>query len=108
MAALTLDDVMGAITDLRREMQAEIAELKSELEEVRARQTAHAARSPAPAAQEVSQETLAIMAAVVTAYLGKKVRIRSARCMPQPAEPFSIWAHRGRIISHASHLPHAH
>lgn len=99
MAALVMEDVRREVDALRREMQSEISSLKAELEAVRARQAA--------ATMDVGEETLAVMAAVVTAYLGKKVRIRSAR-QTQASSDFSAWAQHGRSINHESHhLPHA-
>jgi hypothetical protein len=53
----------------------------------------------AAAEEEVPAETLALIAVAVTAYLGKKVKIRSARSL-QTVNP---WAQAGRAIVQASH-----
>jgi len=53
--------------------------------------------------EEVSAEMLAILAAAVTAYLGKKVRIRSAKMIQTPYEFVNPWAQQGRVIVQASH-----
>jgi hypothetical protein len=64
---------------------------------------------PVPAAKPVLPETIAIIAAAVTAALGKKVRIRSARMLfPQPDFVTSPWATQGRVFVQASHNLHLH
>lgn len=54
---------------------------------------------------QVTAETLAILAAAVTAYLGKKVRIRSAKMLRAPAASGNAWALQGRVLVHGSHHP---
>ncbi len=69
--------------------------------------------SPAPVAkppvavppkpvEEVTPEMLLVIAAAVTAYLGKAVRIRSAR-MLYSHESFNAWSQQGRAVIQASH-----
>jgi methylmalonyl-CoA carboxyltransferase large subunit len=53
--------------------------------------------------EEVSPEMLVVMAAAVTAFLGKKVRIRSAKVLQQPREVANSWSQQGRMLVHASH-----
>jgi hypothetical protein len=50
----------------------------------------------------ITPETLSVIAASVTAFLGKKVRIRSARTMQTPyaVQP---WARQGRLTVQTSH-----
>jgi len=43
-----------------------------------------------------------ILAAAVTAFLGKKVRIRSAK-MLYAHESFNAWSQQGRVVVQASH-----
>lgn len=60
---------------------------------------------PAPVAakrEEASPETLLLIAAAVTAFLGKKVRIRSAK-MLYSHESFNAWSQQGRAVVQASH-----
>lgn len=58
---------------------------------------------PPPAKrQEVSPETLLVIAAAVTAFLGKKVRIRSAKEL-YLHESFNSWSQQGRAVIQASH-----
>ena len=100
MASVTVEEVMAAVEKLRREMQGEIASLKSALAAVRGNRYSAPARAPAEA--EISSDTIAILSAAVTAFLGKKVRIRSAKALQTPYEIVNPWAQRGRVIIHAS------
>jgi hypothetical protein len=66
-----------------------------------------AVQEPVPAAAakektEVAPETLLVIAAAVTAFLGKKVRIRSAK-MLYSHESFNAWSQQGRAVVQASH-----
>ncbi len=84
-----------------KRLQAELETLKKEFE---ARLSAVEALfpnagTPAPAEQQVSAETLAMIAVAVTAYLGKKVKIHSAKLMPT----VNPWAQAGRATVQASH-----
>jgi hypothetical protein len=54
---------------------------------------------------EVAPETLVVIAAAVTAFLGKKVRIRSAHLLRQKTVAVSAWAQQGRAAVHGSHHP---
>jgi hypothetical protein len=54
-------------------------------------------------AEELTSETLVVLAAAVTAFLGKKVRIRSAKMLQSPYEIVNPWAQQGRAIVQASH-----
>jgi cell division protein FtsL len=98
----------------RRRMQAEIEQLRSMIYEHMQKErevakplpapTPTAAQSrvtPDPAPEELSQETLAVIAAAVASYLGKTVRVRGARRLPQ--EEVSTWAQQGRVYIQASH-----
>lgn len=64
------------------------------------------APAPAPAKpEEITPEVLMILTAAVSAFLGKKAKIRGARLM-RPAQS-SAWAQQGRVFVQASHaLPH--
>jgi methylmalonyl-CoA carboxyltransferase large subunit len=60
--------------------------------------------APAPAAkEEISAELLIVIAAAVTAFLGKKVRIRSAKRLQSPYEIVNPWSQQGRVSVQASH-----
>jgi hypothetical protein len=90
---------MEAETEVKR-LQAELDALKEQFE---ARLSALEALLPKTAeaapADEVSAETLAMIAVAVTAYLGKRVKIRSANLMPT----VNPWAQAGRAVVQASH-----
>jgi hypothetical protein len=86
--------------------EAEVQQLHEELEalkkEFSARIAAMEALLPkvaAPAEEPVSADMLAVIAAAVTSYLGKKVKIRGARLISAP----NTWAQAGRAIVQASH-----
>jgi hypothetical protein len=53
--------------------------------------------------EEISPETLVTITAAVTAFLGKKVRIRSARRLQSPYEIINPWSQQGRVSVQASH-----
>ena len=44
-----------------------------------------------------------VIAAAVTAFLGKKVRIRSAKMLQSPYEIVNPWSQQGRVFVQASH-----
>jgi hypothetical protein len=54
----------------------------------------------APTRAEIPPETIAIIAAAVTSFLGKKVKIHHARLLDVGSSP---WAQQGRAIIQASH-----
>jgi hypothetical protein len=89
----------------KMDAESEVRRLQSELEALKkdfaARLSALEARVPAaaPAEEHISPEILAVIAVAVTAFLGKKVKIRSASLL-QTANP---WAQAGRAIVQASH-----
>ena len=62
---------------------------------------------PAPAAkekpEEITPELLVLMASAVTVFLGKTVRIRSAKRLQSPYEIVNPWSQQGRVFVQASH-----
>jgi len=73
---------------------------------------AELSKTPAPAPtqpvvpekkEEVSPEMIIVLSAAVTAFLGKKVRIRSAKMLQSPYEIVNPWSQQGRVIVQASH-----
>jgi ribosome maturation factor RimP len=82
--------------------QAEVKRLQDELEALKKRfeERLAALETMVPKPEEhLSVETLAVISAAVTAFLGKKVKIRSAHLL----HPTSQWAQAGRAIVMASH-----
>jgi hypothetical protein len=53
-----------------------------------------------PSSQPVTPETLSMIAAAVTEFLGKSVRIRSATMLPLAV---GRWAQQGRVTVQTSH-----
>lgn len=86
--------------------EAEVKALHAELDNLKrefsARISAMEAMLPKraePVEEQVPAETLAVIAAAVTAFLGKKVKIRSAQLLPT----MNPWGQIGRAIVQASH-----
>jgi hypothetical protein len=52
--------------------------------------------------QQVTPRTLSVIAAAVTEFLGRKVRIRSARMLQVPYA-VARWAEKGRVTVQTSH-----
>lgn len=96
---------------LRRTMAEMRCEFQEQLDALKKnQQAANASAAPPVAAaakqesrEDVSPETLLVIAAAVTAFLGKKVRIRSARALQTPYEIVNPWAQQGRVFVQASH-----
>ncbi len=102
-----LQEQVCALTEAVQELRAQLQDQSRMLAELSARvsDTAPAeARQPQASQEEVSSDTLLIIAAAVTAFLGKKVRIRSARQLQSPYEIINPWAQQGRVVVQASHL----
>ena len=63
--------------------------------------------TPAPSAkekrEEITPELLVLMASAVTVFLGKTVRIRSAKRLQSPYEIVNPWSQQGRVFVQASH-----
>jgi hypothetical protein len=105
-----LADLAGAL----KALEAKVAEVGRIQEKPAVPVAAIEASAPAAAApevvepeEEVTAETLVVIAAAVTAFLGKKVRIRSAKMVRQPREAVSAWSQHGRMLVHSSHNPRA-
>ena len=92
MDTVEATELRAALEALRRDMQGQIDTLKAELAALKALPPA------APAEPEISDEMLVMLAAAATAYLGVKVRIRSARLLPPGHDGVSPWAHHGRVF----------
>ena len=53
--------------------------------------------------EEVKPEMMLVIAAAVTEFLGKKVRILSAKQLQSPRQALSPWSQQGRVFVQASH-----
>jgi methylmalonyl-CoA carboxyltransferase large subunit len=101
-----LSELAGTI----KALQARVAELSqpSAIQSASAPKTEVKAASAKDAAHreagEVTPEILVVITAAITAFLGKKVRIRSAKMLQSPYEVVNPWSQQGRVFAQASHL----
>ena len=111
--AVDLTDLIQPVSERQKAMESQLSELAQAVKALEAR-LAVLDHPGAPAAvteavhreqEKVTPETLVVIAAAVTAFLGKKVRIRSAKLLRQRVEGASAWAQQGRAAVHASHHP---
>lgn len=54
-------------------------------------------------AEKIQPETLAVISAAVTTFIGKKARIHSAKALTPEQHSAGAWAQQGRVIVHTSH-----
>jgi len=116
-----------AASERQRATEIQLNDLTAELHALEARVVAELGKIPephtlvvpsedeAPAAaasqavqredEEVTPEMLVVIAAAVTAFLGKRVRVRSANKLTPPREAVSSWSQQGRSLVHGSHNP---
>ena len=107
-------DLIQALSERQQATERQLAELAGAVKALQARvaelsQPAAAVEVKVPAAKqtahgEVSPEMLVVIAAAVTAFLGKKVRIRSAKMLQSPYEVVNPWSQQGRVFVQASHI----
>lgn len=85
-----------------RECLQRLAGLETTLAKVTANSEASVAAAPtAETNGEITPERMALIAAVVTTFLGRKVKIHQARQVnPEVVSP---WAQQGRVFVQASH-----
>jgi methylmalonyl-CoA carboxyltransferase large subunit len=95
---------------LSRDMEAQLLSLRRLMHESSAAAEPAPAVAPppepaklAPAEEAISPELVLVITAAVTAYLGKKVRIRSAKRLQTPYEIVNPWSQQGRVFIQASH-----
>jgi hypothetical protein len=96
-AVASLEELKRELARLRADFDARVAVLE---EKIAASNPAGTEATPALAKAEVTPEIVAIIAASVTSFLGKKVKIRNARRIDSGTTP---WAQQGRAIIQASH-----
>ena len=101
------------VSERQRAMEVQLRELAEAVKALEARlaEVSHPAATAAVTSavqqeqEKVTPETLVVIAAAVTAFLGKKVRIRSAKLLRQRVFGASAWAQQGRAAVHGSHHP---
>jgi hypothetical protein len=96
------------VEHLQQEMARQskmLAELSGRvMESSRETAASPSAQSPVDQAKPVNPDILLIIAAAVSAFLGKKIRIRSARMLQSPYEIINPWSQQGRVSVQASHF----
>jgi hypothetical protein len=105
-----LTALIQAVSERQKAMESQLSELALAVEALEARlaevgRPKSVKEAAAPKDEAVSPETLVVIAAAVTAFLGKKVRIRSAKLLQRRTVAASAWAQQGRAAVHASHHP---
>jgi methylmalonyl-CoA carboxyltransferase large subunit len=116
--AVNAKDMIQAMSERQLAMERQLGELAGAIKTLQARVaelSLPAASAPVvevnavPAVAkeavhgEVTPEILVMITAAVTAFLGKKVRIRSAKMLQSPYEVGNPWSQQGRMLIHASH-----
>lgn len=122
--AVDLKDLIQALSERQLATERQLGELAVALQALQTRVAEFsqpAALQPAAAAaakvedaaqakeaahrerEEITPEILVMIAAAVTAFLGKKVRIRSAKMLQSPYEVVNPWSQQGRVFVQASH-----
>ncbi|MGA3372327.1 MAG: hypothetical protein ABSC48_11270 [Terracidiphilus sp.] len=109
-----MEGELSALNGAIKALEARVAEL-SLIPELQAAAAPDGEKEAAPPAakpeanhredEQVTPETLVMIAAAVTAYLGKKVRIRSAKVLRARHAAVSVWSQQGRALVHGSHNP---
>ncbi len=94
---------LSALTAAFRALDARVAELSQRL--AAAPVVATSPETVQHRKEEVTPEILVMITAAVTAFLGKKVRIRSAKMLQSPYELVNPWSQQGRVFVQASHNP---
>lgn len=99
---------LNLLSDAVKSLEAEFAQLRKSVPTESTAAATPVSSPPTPAvaareAQEITPDILVVLAAAVTAFLGKKVRIRSAKMLQSPYEIVNPWAQQGRAIVQASH-----
>ena len=124
--AVSAKDTIQALSERQLAMERQLSELAASLKALQTRvaelsQPAVVQPASAPAVEakaapaaskevlhqetgEVTSEMLVVIAAAVTAFLGKKVRIRSAKMLQSPYEVVNPWSQQGRVYVQASHF----
>jgi hypothetical protein len=109
---LAMEGQLGEFAIALKTLQAQVAELSRPAALAPASALASAAEvKAAPLALEAARgetgeaapEIVVMIAAAVTAFLGKKVRVRSAKMLQSPYEVVNPWSQQGRVFVQASH-----
>jgi hypothetical protein len=99
-AVATLEELKRELARLREDFDSRVAALEEKIAAATPDGAEIREAAPEPTKAEVTPEIVAIIAAAVTSFLGKKVKIRNARRIDLGTTP---WAQQGRAIIQASH-----
>lgn len=107
---LETDRQLDTLTMTVKALQARVAEMgasePARRQEIDRDAVAGVAENMAGADREkIQPETLAVISAAVTAFIGKKARIRSAKALPPEQHSAGAWAQQGRVTVQTSHNP---
>jgi hypothetical protein len=101
---------LNLLSNALKALEAQVAEKTAVLQPVAVPEeiakvgvAASRAQAEIPQPEQVSPEILVVIAAAVTTFLGKKVRIRSAKMLQSPYEIVNPWSQQGRVFVQASH-----
>jgi methylmalonyl-CoA carboxyltransferase large subunit len=109
---LNLEEIIQTVSDRQQSTEVQLTALTSAVKALEARvasmcqppqSVAAITQSVAAEKEEVTPEMLVVIAAAVTAFLGKKVRIRSAKRLRSASGVVSPWSQQGRTLIQASH-----
>jgi len=104
----TAEHKLSEMSAVLKALEARIAELGQSVSgrTPTATATAKAAQAaPAkPLKPAITPEILVMLAAAATSYLGKQVRIRTAKMLQSPYEIVNPWSQQGRAFIQASHF----
>jgi hypothetical protein len=99
---LSLKRQVASLTEVVEQMRRQLAQQSELLAKMSALSPAPPRHVPADE-KPVSPEVLVVIAAAVSSFLGKKIRIRSARMLQTPYEIVNPWSQQGRVSVQASH-----
>jgi hypothetical protein len=97
---LSLKRQVASLTELVEQMRQQLARQSEMMAKL---SPANGSGEPPAHEKPVSPEILVVIAAAVSSFLGKKIRIRSARMMQTPYEIVNPWSQQGRVSVQASH-----
>lgn len=102
----TAEHKLSEMSAVLKALEARIAELSQPVAGRTPAATAKAAQAaPAkPLKPAITPEVLVMLAAAATSYLGKQVRIRTAKMLQSPYEIVNPWSQQGRAFIQASHF----
>lgn len=98
----SLKQQVASLTDIVEQMRRQLTQQSELLATLTAKPPTSPTEAPAPE-KAVNPDVLLIIAAAVSSFLGKKIRIRSARMLQTPYEIVNPWSQQGRVSVQASH-----